>query len=263
MSAAPGQASESSLGGAASEQGSPGVDMSAGVVSARSLGLWGCECCGMVSQVSQRGGDTPRCPRCLFALHARKPYSLQRTVAYLVAAVLLYIPANTLPVMGTASVLGKHEHTILGGIGELWHSGSWELAAIVFIASIAVPILKIAALALLVVTAKLRSRWRQFERARLYRVLETVGHWSMLDVFVVVILVGMVRFGAFASVSPEAGLLAFGAVVIATMLAAASFDPRLIWPEDDEPVVPIPRRRTRRARHVGATPSPTRAGRAS
>ena len=213
--------------------------MTAGVVTARSLGLWGCECCGMVSQVSPLSraspGDaaTPRCPRCLFALHAQKPYSLQRTLAYLAAAVLLYIPANVLPVMSTASVLGKFEHTILGGIAELWHAGSWELAAIVFIASIAVPILKIASLTLLVATAHWGSRWRQMERARLYRLLETVGHWSMLDVFVVVILVGMVRFGAFASVRPEPGLLAFGGVVIATMLAAASFDARLIWPQDD------------------------------
>ncbi len=217
--------------------------MSAGTATARSLGLWGCECCGMVSHAPPAGETTPRCPRCLFALHERKPYSLQRTLAYLAAAVLLYIPANVLPVMGTASVLGKYEHTILGGIVELWHSDSWELAAIVFIASIGVPILKIAALILLVATAHFRSRWRQLERARLYRLLETVGHWSMLDVFVVVILVGMVRFGAFASVRPEPGLLAFGGVVIATMLAAASFDPRLIWPEPDEAA---PRRPPRR-----------------
>ncbi|MEQ1806177.1 MAG: paraquat-inducible protein A [Burkholderiaceae bacterium] len=217
-------------------------------VTARSLGLWGCECCGMVSRVSQGGDATARCPRCLFALHERKPYSLQRTLAYLAAAVLLYIPANVLPVMGTASVLGKFEHTILGGIVELWHAGSWELAAIVFIASIAVPILKIAALSLLVVTAHFESRWRQAERARLYRLLETVGHWSMLDVFVVVILVGMVRFGAFASVRPEPGLLAFGGVVIATMLAAASFDPRLIWPPAGETsrTAPKQQRRLRR-----------------
>jgi paraquat-inducible protein A len=215
-------------------------------VSARTLGLWGCPCCGMVSQVAPPGDATPRCPRCLFALHVRKPYSVQRTLAYLAAAVLLYIPANVLPVMGTASVLGRHEHTLLGGIAELWHSGSWELAAIVFIASIAVPLLKIAALLVLAVTAQGRSRWRQLERARLYRIVETVGHWSMLDVFVVVILVGMVQFGAFASVRPESGLLAFGAVVIATMLAAESFDPRLIWPEDDEAAVPPPWRLPRR-----------------
>ena len=137
--------------------------------------------------------------------------------------------------MGTAStVLGREEHTIIGGIAELMHSGSLDLALIVFIASIAVPILKIGSLALLAWTAHRKSRWRQTERARLYRLIETVGHWSMLDVFVVVLLVGMVRFGAFASVEPEAGLLAFGAVVVLTMLASSSFDPRLIWPEPSD-----------------------------
>jgi len=178
--------------------------------------------------------DGVRCPRCGFALHARKPASLQRTSAFLAAAVVLYVPANTLPIMTTASVVtGRESHTILGGIVELWHGGSWDLALIVFIASIAVPILKIGALALLVITAQRRSRWRQTERASLYRLIETVGHWSMLDVFVVVLLAGMVRFGAFASVEPAAGLLAFGAVVVLTMLASASFDPRLTWPDDN------------------------------
>jgi paraquat-inducible protein A len=200
------------------------------VNTASAQGLWHCPCCGLVSQARPQE-ETPRCPRCLYALHARKPESLQRTWAYLLAAVLLYIPANVLPVMATASVLGKFEHTILGGIIELWHAGSYELAAIVFIASIAVPILKMAALALLAVTAQQHSHWRQLERARLYRLLETVGHWSMLDVFVVVSLVGMVQFGAFASVKPAAGLLAFGGVVIATMLASSSFDARLLWPQ--------------------------------
>ena len=119
------------------------------VPTALSRGLLGCECCGLVSEAV--GGGALRCPRCGFALHARKPDSLQRTTAYLPAAVVLYVPANTLPIMGTSSVvIGQEEHTILGGILELWHTGSWDLALIVFIASIAVPILKIAALALLV-----------------------------------------------------------------------------------------------------------------
>jgi paraquat-inducible protein A len=197
--------------------------------TAVSHGLLGCECCGLVSEVT---AGSARCPRCGFALHARKPQSLQRTTAYLLAAVVLYLPANTLPIMATASAIaGRESHTILGGIIELWHTGSWDLAMIVFIASIAVPILKIAALTLLAFTAQRKSRWRQTERAKLYRVIETVGHWSMLDVFVVVLLVGMVRFGAFATVEPGPGLLAFGGVVVLTMLASASFDPRLIWPE--------------------------------
>lgn len=200
------------------------------VPTARSCGLLGCECCGLVSDAAHLADA--RCPRCGFGLHALKPQSLQRTTAYLLAAVLLYVPANTLPIMATSSVVtGRESHTILGGILELLHTGSWDLALVVFIASIAVPILKIAALALLVVTAQRKSRWRQAERTSLYRLIETVGHWSMLDVFVVVLLVGMVRFGAFASVEPAAGLLAFGGVVVLTMLASASFDPRLIWPE--------------------------------
>jgi len=207
------------------------VPLTAVLPTARSRGLLGCECCGLVSGFAA-ATESVRCPRCGFALHARKPLSLQRTSAYLMAAVALYVPANTLPIMATASVIaGRESHTILGGILELWHTGSWDLALIVFIASIAVPILKIVALALLVITSHRKSRWRQAERASLYRLIETVGHWSMLDVFVVVLLVGMVRFGAFASVEPAAGLLAFGAVVVLTMLASASFDPRLIWPE--------------------------------
>ena len=204
-------------------------------LSARRLGLAGCECCGLVVGVATLGAE-PACPRCGTALHATRPRSVQRTNAFLVAAMVLYLPANLLPVMSTASVLGPEEHTILGGIAELWHSGSWELAAIVLVASIVVPVLKIASLSLLAITAQRRSRWRQPERAKLYRLIETVGHWSMLDVFVVVLLVGMVRFGALASVQPESGLLAFGAVVVMTMLASSSFDPKLIWPEaaDDE-----------------------------
>lgn len=207
--------------------------MSTAYPSAPALGLAGCECCGLVLSVGERAGAS-RCPRCDFPLHRRKPQSLQRTWAFLASAALLYVPANLLPVMSTNNVFGHNEHTLVGGILELWHSGSWELATIVFVASIAVPLLKIAALALLAATAQRRSRWRQRERAGLYRLVETVGHWSMLDVFVVVLLVGMVHFGVLASVEPEAGLLAFGAVVVSTMLASASFDPRLIWPDGDE-----------------------------
>jgi paraquat-inducible protein A len=201
--------------------------------AAPTAGLRGCECCGLVVQAPPDGRPLI-CPRCHFALHLHKPQSLQRTAALLVTAVVLYIPANLLPVMATASVLGRETHTLVGGILDLWASGSWELSLIVFIASIAVPLLKIAALVLLAWTSHRRSGWLQRERAGLYRLVETVGHWSMLDVFVVVLLVGMVHFGVLATVEVEPGLLAFGAVVVATMLASASFDPKLIWPLPDE-----------------------------
>ncbi len=198
--------------------------------------LFGCECCGLISRgPAGEAGVVMHCPRCGHPLHERKPHSLQATWAYLIASALLYVPANALPVMTTTNLLRQESFTIAGGIAELWRDDSWVLAIIVFIASIAVPLLKVAALALLAWSARYVPTWRRFERARLYRVVETVGHWSMLDVYVVVLLAGVVRFGRIASVQPEPGLLAFAAVVVLTMLAARSFDPRLIWqePEDD------------------------------
>jgi len=201
----------------------------------------GCESCGLVSL--DVTGDDPalvqHCSRCGHVLHATKPFSLQRTWACVVAAAILYIPANTLPVMETTSALQREEHTLLGGIHELWLDGSWALAIIVFIASIAVPVLKIAVLALLAWTVRWNPDWRRLERARLYRLIETVGHWSMLDVYVVVLLTATVRFGPLASVSTGAGLLSFAAVVVLTLLATWSFDPRLIW--RDPPATPNPR----------------------
>ena len=194
----------------------------------------GCHTCGLVSQEAAPREALMRCPRCGENLHRRRRSSVQLTMAYLLGAVALYIPANMLPMMSTTSVLGRGSHTILGGIAELWHTGSAELAVIVFVASILVPLLKIGVLSLLAFTAARRSSWRQLERARLFRMVEAVGHWSMLDVYVVVLLVGMVRFGTLASVRPEPGLLAFGAVVLLTMLASQSFDARLIWPEEND-----------------------------
>lgn len=197
-------------------------------------GLYGCECCGLVSRAaSGASGDAVllRCARCGHPLHASKPHSLQRTWAYLAASVLLYVPANALPIMTTGKLFHRESHTIAGGIAELWGDKAWGLAAIVFIASIAVPLLKIGALALLAWSVQRAPSWRRLERAKLYRVVEAVGHWSMLDVYVVVLLAGMVRFGQIASAQPGPGLLAFAAVVILTMLAARSFDPRLIWQE--------------------------------
>jgi paraquat-inducible protein A len=199
--------------------------------------LYGCECCGLVSRAPAGANDGAivlRCARCGHPLYERKPHSLQRTWAYLAASVLLYVPANALPIMTAGKLFHSESHTIAGGIAELWGDRAWGLAAIVFIASIAVPILKIGALALLAWSVQRAPAWRRLERAKLYRVVEAVGHWSMLDVYVVVLLAGMVRFGQIASAQPGPGLVAFTAVVILTMLAARSFDPRLIWQEPHE-----------------------------
>ena len=192
--------------------------------------LVGCECCGVAAAVPHEETATRwRCPSCGHRLRLPEPMSLQHTWAWLAASALLYVPANLLPIMSTANLLGRTRYTIVGGIGELWDAGEWLLAVIVFVASIAVPIIKICVLALLAWTVRHAPQWRRPERARLYRAVDAVGHWSMLDVYVVVLLSGMVHFGNLANVQPEPGLLAFAAVVILTLLAARSFDPRLIW----------------------------------
>jgi paraquat-inducible protein A len=217
--------------------------MAAAPLDAAQAKLLGCECCGLVSAAPPGAPTDPadaatrlRCPRCQHPLHVRRPHSLQMTWAYIAASLLLYIPANALPIMTLSNLFEHNSFTIAGGIAELWRDKAYGLAVIVFIASLAVPLLKIAALALLAWTVRYAPTWRRIERAKLFRIVEAVGHWSMLDVYVVVLLAGMVRFGRLADVQPEPGLLAFTTVVILTMLAARSFDPRMIWqdaPDDD------------------------------
>jgi paraquat-inducible protein A len=146
-----------------------------------------------------------------------------------IAAIVLYIPANVLPVMNTSSLFGAEKDTILSGVEYLWTSGSWPLAIIVFIASIAVPMLKIVSLLLLILTAQFRWRSLPEKRTRIYRLVELVGRWSMLDIYVITILVALVQFSALATIQAGPGAVAFGAVVVLTMFAAMSFDPRLIW----------------------------------
>ena len=166
----------------------------------------GCESCGLVCAdvlgVDDADEGVQHCPRCDHVLRHTKPNSLQRTWACVIAAAVLYVPANALPVLITVQAPERAEHTLLGGIHELWTDGSWALAAIVFIASIVVPVFKIGVLALLAWTVRRAPDWRRLERARLYRLIDMVGHWSMLDVYVVVLLGATVRFGPLASVVP-------------------------------------------------------------
>jgi len=196
-------------------------------------GLLGCDSCGLVSanrlSAQDEGELVQHCPRCGHVLRARQPFSVQRTWACVIAAAVLYVPANVLPIMTTVSALQRERHTLIGGILELWDDGSWGLSAIVFIASIAVPVLKICVLTLLAWTTDHAPDWRRLERAKLYRLIEAVGHWSMLDVYVVVLLAATIRFGPLANVEAGPALLAFAGVVVLTMLATFAFDPRLIW----------------------------------
>jgi paraquat-inducible protein A len=198
------------------------------VVTAASLGLMRCGSCGATC----RRDDAQRalhCHRCHAPLSLRKTASLQRTYALLLAAVILYLPANFLPIMETSQLFDVRHDTILSGIIHLWATGSYFVAIVVFVASMVVPIAKIIVLGLLAVTASMNSTWAQRERAVMYRAIEFVGYWSMLDVFVVTLLAALVQLGAAAGVRPLPGAVAFLAVVVLTMLASMSFDPRLTW----------------------------------
>jgi paraquat-inducible protein A len=194
-------------------------------------GLAICDGCLAVCRLPAPDGrdGALRCWRCDGRVHLRIPESLARTSAYLVAAALLYLPANLLPVMHTSTVLGEEDDTILSGVMVLLHTGSWPLALLVFFASIVVPLLKILSVGLLVAMSAARRRGHELARARLYRVIEFVGRWSMLDIYVVTLLAALVQMGKLATVAAGPGALAFAAVVVLTMLAAENFDPRSIW----------------------------------
>lgn len=196
--------------------------------TAARAGLLVCHGCGLLLKRAAHGHDEG-CPRCGAHVHVRTPNSIPRTWAFLMAAMVLYIPANVLPVMDTSSLFGAQSDTILSGVVYLWTSGSWPLAVVVFVASIAVPLLKILALGFLVVAAQKRARWMLVERARIYRLVEFVGRWSMLDIYVITILVALVQFSALATIKAGPAAIAFGAVVVLTIVAARSFDPRLTW----------------------------------
>jgi paraquat-inducible protein A len=192
--------------------------------------LVGCHTCQLAVELPPSShGDDLLCPRCGSILHRRKPNSLARTGALLITAALLYIPANVYPVM-TLSALGSGEpSTIIGGVMELIAADMWPLALIVFTASILVPMLKLISMSWLVISARTGSRWRLKDRTLIYRLNELVGRWSMVDVFVVTILVALVQLGSLANILPGVGILAFASVVVLTMLAALFFDPRLMW----------------------------------
>jgi len=186
-----------------------------------------CPVCGLV------GPPAPHCPRCGAAVPARKHASLPRTWAFLLAGAILYVPANVLPIMRTSAIGGAESDTIMSGIVYFWTSGSPDLAVLIFFVSIFIPMAKIGSLTMLLLTVRRGSPRGKRRRTVLYRIVEFVGRWSMLDVFVVALMVGLVRFGALAAIDAGPGAAAFGAVVVLTMLAAHEFDPRLLWDTED------------------------------
>jgi paraquat-inducible protein A len=203
--------------------------------TAARAGLLQCGACGLLNRPARLAGHS-HCARCAAPLHRRKPASIARTWAFLVAAAVLYIPANALPVIESGSLFGSSQSdTILGGIIYFWNTGSWVLAIIVFLASMVVPATKMLVLALLLVTTQRRSSWRLQDRTRLYRLVSYIGRWSMVDIYIGALSVALVQLQPFASIEPGPGAIYFGAVVVLTMFASESFDPRLIWDPVDDP----------------------------
>jgi len=196
-------------------------------LTARRARLLSCRSCHLLTP--EAAGEA-YCPRCGVRLTLRKPNSLTRCWALVLASFILYLPANLLPVTITTT-FGRptHSDTIMSGVIYFLQTGSWHIALIIFVASIFVPMLKLIILTFLLCSLHLDWRWRPRERTRLYRLTELVGRWSMVDVYVVTILVALVKLGVLASIEAGPGATYFAALVILTMLAAESFDPRLIW----------------------------------
>jgi paraquat-inducible protein A len=202
--------------------------MTPAAVTAMQLGLQSCETCGLLSRPSP-GENEGRCPRCAEELTFRKPGSFQRTWAFLIAAAVCYIPANVLPVLTTTTAAGAESDTILQGVVLLWSPTGWPLSLIVLFASIMIPSAKILALGYLLIATQRGSVTNNEQRIRIYRTVEFIGRWSMVDVFVDTFTAALIQLQPLMSVEPGPGLIFFAAVVVFTMLAVEAFDPRLIW----------------------------------
>ncbi len=194
-----------------------------------------CSICGLVQRLDElQPGMAAECYRCGSVLVERKTNSLGRTAALSLAALILYIPANIYPILRMERYGAYSESTVWDGCVKLFQNGQWVVALIVFLASIMIPLLKLLGLFFLVVTTQARSTRRRPERTMVFKAIEVIGPWAMLDVFLLAVLVALVKLGEIATVRPGPGLLAFTSVVVLTILASASFDPKLIWAEPDK-----------------------------
>jgi paraquat-inducible protein A len=202
--------------------------MSVRLLTGAQLGLVSCEACQLLERPAS-ATEPGFCRRCGELLEFRRHGSIETTWALVLAAAICYIPANALPVLNTTTLGSTEGDTILGGVIFLYTSGSWPLALVVLVASVMIPLGKIAALVYLLITVQRRSTMSNDERTRLYRMVVFIGRWSMLDVFADTFTVALVQLQPLMSVAPGAGVLFFAAVVVLTMLAAEAFDPRLIW----------------------------------
>lgn len=199
---------------------------------ARQMQLCRCPLCGLVCADDDAHGVRGKCPRCHTRLPQRLPRRPHLSWALLFTAMILYVPANLFPVMSTTLLGNRSDSTILSGVVAFWRNGSWGIAAVIFIASVVVPCLKFLSLGVLLISTTHKSRWARRERARLYRMTEWIGCWSMLDVVVVTAVCGLLRFHALSEAEPRVGIFFFGLVVTLTMLCALSFEPKTLWEEN-------------------------------
>jgi paraquat-inducible protein A len=202
--------------------------VTATALTAAQAGLVSCETCALLSRPAE-AAEAGHCRRCGGKLESRRHHSIQRTWALVVAAAICYIPANILPVLNTTTLGSTDSDTIMGGVALLYTTGSWPLALVVLVASVMVPLGKLIALSYLLISVQRGSVQGHRDRTRLYRLVEIIGRWSMLDVFVDTFTVALIQLQPLMSVEPGPGVLFFAAVVVLTMIAAQSFDPRLIW----------------------------------
>ena len=199
-------------------------------LTARNASMVPCHRCHLLSQIPPGGNRYGMaCPRCGTALHQRKPDSLPRTWALVIAAIVFYIPAMVLPISTTTTFAGAQSDTIMSGVIYFIHSGSWHIALVIFVASILVPILKLLILIFLLISVRLKSTWHPLDSTRLYRIIELIGKWSMVDIYVITIMMALIKLGGLASFDAGPAAVFFGTMVVITMFAAMSFDPRLIW----------------------------------
>jgi paraquat-inducible protein A len=199
-------------------------------MTALKASLVSCHTCHLVSKAPSSDSEAVvTCPRCGSTLHQRKPNSISRAWALVLAAVICYIPANVLPITIVTSMGKQQTDTIMSGVIYFMKTGMWPIALVIFIASVFVPLLKLLILGFLLISVQRKSKWRPRDRTRLYRIIEVIGRWSMLDIYVVTILVALVRLGALATIEAGPGAVFFAAVVVITIFAAMSFDPRIIW----------------------------------
>jgi paraquat-inducible protein A len=191
-------------------------------------GLYVCPACDLLCRPLE-GGAASDCPRCGQVVHARKPDSLVRAWTFFVLASVLYIPANTLPALESTTLMSFTSATIMGGVRVFWEDGDYLIASIIFFASIVIPLAKLVGMGVLLATAQARSTWLPQRRTRIYRIVHTIGRWSMVDIYVGGLLVALVQFNTIGEVSIGPASLPFAAVVILTLFCSLSFDPRLIW----------------------------------